>query len=533
VARILTCTGSVAVRPPVVGFELHATSRASRPPDSSRRLDLEIILRQVPIIDPLLGTLQDNGGATFTHDLLPGSPAIDAASSTDTNGAPVTTDQRGITRPQGVANDIGAYEVLVLNLPPIVDDQSFDVVENGTSVGTVAADDPDLPNDTLTYSISGGLDAAKFDINSSTGALSFLSAPNLETPGDVGADNDYDLEVTVTDSNGAMDSANMVVNVLNVTAMISGTVFVDADGDGLFDGGTETPIDGVKVELLDSMFALLATDATELGGVYGFIVDDEFATYHIRQTQPTGVDDGAAILGDANGNGTTGEAIDGSVISSNEMELTLTGIDASDYDFTEVGQAVQAGNTATIGFWQNKNGQGLIKQGGPTLVVWLNSNFGNVLGSTFSDGNGGDDAAEVASFYKNEFFKKKLKGTSKVDAQFMSLALSTFFTSSNLSGGSVAAGYGFNVTDTGIGTNVVNVGNNGAAFSVADNTDMTIMALLLATNNLTGADADGNASEDYSHVYDADGDGVLDATELALRAMANDLYTFINESGDI
>ena len=28
--------------------------------------------------NPLLGPLQDNGGSTFTHALLPGSPAIDA-----------------------------------------------------------------------------------------------------------------------------------------------------------------------------------------------------------------------------------------------------------------------------------------------------------------------------------------------------------------------------------------------------------------------------------------------------------------------
>jgi hypothetical protein len=28
--------------------------------------------------DPLLGPLQDNGGPTFTHELLKGSPAIDA-----------------------------------------------------------------------------------------------------------------------------------------------------------------------------------------------------------------------------------------------------------------------------------------------------------------------------------------------------------------------------------------------------------------------------------------------------------------------
>ncbi|HZS46659.1 MAG TPA: choice-of-anchor Q domain-containing protein [Blastocatellia bacterium] len=57
--------------------------------------------------NPLLGPLQNNGGPTFTQALLPGSPAIDAGS---TSGAP-TTDQRGVTRPQNGTVDIGAYEV--------------------------------------------------------------------------------------------------------------------------------------------------------------------------------------------------------------------------------------------------------------------------------------------------------------------------------------------------------------------------------------------------------------------------------------
>lgn len=113
-------------------------------------------------------------------------------------------------------------------------------------------------------------------------------------------------------------------------------------------------------------------------------------------------------------------------------------------------------------------------------------------------------------------------------------ALATFFTSSNLSGGSVAADYGFNVTETGIGTRVVNVGSNGAAFDVADDTDMTIMSLLLATNSLTDNDGLLNNDDDgYSHVYDTNGDGVLDDYEKSLRAMANNVYSALNEQGDI
>jgi hypothetical protein len=59
-------------------------------------------------IDPKLGPLQDNGGPTYTQALLPGSPAINAGTN---DGAP-STDQRGVSRPQGPSTDIGAFEVL-------------------------------------------------------------------------------------------------------------------------------------------------------------------------------------------------------------------------------------------------------------------------------------------------------------------------------------------------------------------------------------------------------------------------------------
>jgi hypothetical protein len=55
--------------------------------------------------NPVLGSLQPNGGPTETVALLPGSPAIGAGSSV---GAPAT-DQRGVARPSG-AIDIGAFE---------------------------------------------------------------------------------------------------------------------------------------------------------------------------------------------------------------------------------------------------------------------------------------------------------------------------------------------------------------------------------------------------------------------------------------
>lgn len=59
-------------------------------------------------VDPLIGPLADNGGPTPTHTLLENSPAIDTADDT----LCPATDQRGVTRPQGPACDIGAYEVV-------------------------------------------------------------------------------------------------------------------------------------------------------------------------------------------------------------------------------------------------------------------------------------------------------------------------------------------------------------------------------------------------------------------------------------
>jgi uncharacterized repeat protein (TIGR01451 family) len=59
-------------------------------------------------IDPLLGSLQYNGGSTLTEALQPGSPAIDAGDSSASDVP--STDQRGDTRILGNAVDIGAVE---------------------------------------------------------------------------------------------------------------------------------------------------------------------------------------------------------------------------------------------------------------------------------------------------------------------------------------------------------------------------------------------------------------------------------------
>jgi len=60
-------------------------------------------------IDP---SLKDNGGPTSTHALLPGSVAIDRNPPNASRIENISTDQRGVRRPQGVGCDIGAYELV-------------------------------------------------------------------------------------------------------------------------------------------------------------------------------------------------------------------------------------------------------------------------------------------------------------------------------------------------------------------------------------------------------------------------------------
>ena len=72
--------------------------------------------------DPMLGPLQDNGGSTFTHALLSGSPAIDAGDpnfNPNSFNPPMVYDQRG-TGFNRVVNgriDIGAFEVQAVPSP--------------------------------------------------------------------------------------------------------------------------------------------------------------------------------------------------------------------------------------------------------------------------------------------------------------------------------------------------------------------------------------------------------------------------------
>ncbi|MFO0887430.1 MAG: hypothetical protein H6793_00270 [Candidatus Nomurabacteria bacterium] len=89
-----------------------------------------------------LGVLTDNGGEVPTLALQEGSPAINAG----TTVSGMTTDARGVARPQGGAFDAGAYELAMSNPDPDPESGSSAVINNPNGSGTISlTGNPTIP----------------------------------------------------------------------------------------------------------------------------------------------------------------------------------------------------------------------------------------------------------------------------------------------------------------------------------------------------------------------------------------------------
>jgi PHD/YefM family antitoxin component YafN of YafNO toxin-antitoxin module len=123
----------------------------------------------------------------------------------------------------GSFTDTQAIAVTVLNVneaPVLTSATAFSVQENTVFVATIASTDQE--NQTRTYSITGGSDAARFSINAATGVLSFVAAPNFEAPSDVGANNVYNINIAASDGSlSATQSLAITVTNVNEAPVIS------------------------------------------------------------------------------------------------------------------------------------------------------------------------------------------------------------------------------------------------------------------------------------------------------------------------
>ncbi|MEO2049815.1 MAG: SdrD B-like domain-containing protein [Pirellulales bacterium] len=316
---------------------------------------------------------------------------------------------------------------------------------------------------------------------------------------------------------------------------IQGLVWEDFNDDGEVNFG-EQAIEDVAIALAgidDRGNAVIEVMNTDSQGIFEFINlrPSDGSGYTLTETQPAGFVDGEEALGTVNG-------VLSGVVADNvfsQIGMTTPVSDVMDYNYgerPEAGGAVQAGQAATIGFWQNKNGQNLVKSlnGGESSIQlgnWLATTFPNMYGASagLNDLTGLTNA-DVAGVFKT-LFKRNRKtaaadGPPKLDAQVMATAFAVYVTNETLAA-SAATNFGFLVTETGIGSSTINIGDNGAAFDVTDNTDVTVLDILLKTDERT---RDGL-------LFDLNNDDTIDDFELTLRVMANLVYTDINEQGDI
>ena len=148
----------------------------------------------LPVIDPLTGDLtytpadDANGTATVTVNL-----------SDDGGGADTSASQTFV------------IDVTAVNDAPSVGPHTFAVDENsssGTSVGIVAASDPDA-DDTIGFAIVGGTGSTAFTVNTTTGEITVADSTQLDfeiTP-------TFTLDVEVTDNGGLSDTAIITINL--------------------------------------------------------------------------------------------------------------------------------------------------------------------------------------------------------------------------------------------------------------------------------------------------------------------------------
>ncbi|PSN17577.1 hypothetical protein C7271_17000 [filamentous cyanobacterium CCP5] len=135
--------------------------------------------------------------------------------------------------------------------PVITTSPNVTVLENQTSVLDIQATDADgdTEGNGLSYSLTGGADQALFALDSATGVLSFLNAPDFESPLDSDENNVYQLEVAVTDSD--LLSTTQILNVV-VNDVVEGPTdppIVEGPPDPVVEGPTDPSNPGTSDDL--------------------------------------------------------------------------------------------------------------------------------------------------------------------------------------------------------------------------------------------------------------------------------------------
>ncbi|WP_169314572.1 SdrD B-like domain-containing protein [Thiothrix nivea] len=113
-----------------------------------------------------------------------------------------------------------SIQVMDVNEAPIITSAAAVTFNEDSSANVldIISQDPDAgtaEGSGLTYSITGGVDASRFEVAPATGILRFRGIPDYDAPTDTNRDNLYEVEVTVTDDGGLSGKKTFKVTVVN------------------------------------------------------------------------------------------------------------------------------------------------------------------------------------------------------------------------------------------------------------------------------------------------------------------------------
>ncbi len=187
--------------------------------------------------NPLLLPLAVNApGTTATHAIPANSPAVDMASA----GFAPAADQRGIVRPQGAADDIGAFE---LSCPA---DGAGGQDSDTDGVGDVCDGCPNDPNKSSPGTCGCGTPDTDSDLDGTANCVDGCpNDPNKTSPGACGCG----MPDTDSDFDGTPNCIDGCPNDINKTAPGDcgcGTPDTDTDADGTADCADNCPNDPNK-----------------------------------------------------------------------------------------------------------------------------------------------------------------------------------------------------------------------------------------------------------------------------------------------
>ena len=533
-------------------------------PVGSPDVDGNLIGTAGSVIDPLLGALLDNRGPTLTHDLLPGSPAIDAGFSS------FAVDQRddpAFARNDGGGVDIGSFERFAFTF---VVDTSSDIDDGDLSAGNLslrealALSNDNPSTDTITFdpTVFNGEPADVIRLLEtlfiSEGVIIDAAGLGIVISGDVDGNDVLVAESNVTDTfaSETNDTLDDNVRVIDITAAAGEVITID----GLTVTGGQNSGDGAGIRTQNSDLeltnALVAGNRTTSFGQGGGIhsedgnvtLNETVVSDNLSNGNGGGVysDEGTIVLNDSSiKNNVTGTADRGGGIYSRLGDVLLNESSVSNNTTGSSGDGggiyTSAGDVTLNDSSVNDNVTGSDGEGGGIYtstgrVSLTGSSVSNNTTGTSAEGGGiytsSGDVSLIDSTVDNNTTTSTSGRGGGIFTNNGAVTLSGSSVSHNVTEGSSGTGGGIYAFNGDVSLTSSSVSNNTTGFNAdgggiyTSSGDVSLIDSTIS-NNVVGGSADGGG------IHSSDGNVTAIRSSISLNQSGGDGGGIETFSGDV